>query len=68
MNLFRSPTVNVPAQAAPTPPPPVPTVDQAQATVDAQDQIRKRRGRAATMLAQQSSAGAPTASAQLLGG
>jgi hypothetical protein len=65
-SLFKSPTIQAPP--APIINPPVPTVDQAQATVDAQDTIRRRRGAAATMLSSQSSAGAPTASAQLLGG
>jgi hypothetical protein len=38
--------------AAPPPPPPVPTRDDAREQLDTRDKMRARRGRAATMLAE----------------
>ncbi len=54
--------------AAPAPPPPPPTVDQAALNVDQQDMMRKRRGRAADLLAPiQSPSGMPVGAKALLG-
>ena len=55
------------APAIPAPPPAPPTVDQAQADVDQNDILRKRRGRAADILAPVSNTQGPpnTIKAQL---
>lgn len=49
---------------APDPPPAPPTVDQARQTVQERDRLRRRRGRASTVLLDQSNL---TATKQLLG-
>lgn len=53
-SLFKKPTIQAPAPApAAAPavePPPVPTIDQAARSQDQTDKIRRRRGRASTIL------------------
>lgn len=51
----------------PPPPPAPPTVDQAALNVDQQNLLRKRRGRAADLLAPIDSSASPTGAKALLG-
>ena len=47
--LFKRP--KVPTPPAPEPPPPVPSTDAAREAVDQRDRMRRRSGRASTVLA-----------------
>jgi hypothetical protein len=55
------------APALPPPPPAAPTIDQAQLNVDNANQMRRRRGRAADLLAPVDSGALPTGAKALLG-
>jgi hypothetical protein len=58
-----------PPPPAPPPPPPVPTVDDAAMSSEAEDKVRRRKGRASTVLSQGSdlATAEPTTAATLLG-